>query len=613
MGGVGVTRTTDGTHGSSGSAVKKYVDANVSISPSAVNEVGTAHTFTITVNALPGTATPTAFTSITPSVSPSPDSQSTTCGTPTVNGNTATCTFTINSSSVGSFTANATAVVTMGGVGVTRTTDGTHGSSGSAVKKYVDANVSISPSAVNEVGTAHTFTITVNALPGTATPTAFTSITPSVSPAPGSQSDTCSSPTVNGNTATCTLTINSNSVGTFTANATAVVTMGGQAVTRTTDGTHGSSGSATKKYVDANISITPTATNGITEAHTFSITVTALPGTATPVAFTSITPSVSPAPGSQSSTCSSPTVNGNTATCTVTINSNSAGVFTANATAVVTMGGVAVTRSTDGTHGSSGSATKTYVQGSISWVKHDNNGALLGGAVFTVCATGGTAASTGHTPLCVDVTDNSPPDADPVAGQFKVNTYQSFGGSALGGLAMGTYTIVEKTPPAGYLIDPSGHVETLTLTTSNPNQASSYVWVNTPPQQGCTPGFWQGGIGSTLWNTANDPDWTAHGGAGTNPFTTSTLFNSFFTPWSGEAGKTMLDLVGTGGGSAAADKAARVVVAEYLNAAFGLQTPYTTTQVAQMWTNAVAAGTDAAFTDVFNKLTAATTLGCPIS
>src|SRR5262249_37329121 len=150
-------------------------------------------------------------------------------------------------------------------------------------------------------------------------------------------------------------------------------------------------------------------------------------------------------------------------------------------------GGVDVSRSTaaGANHGpgGSGSATKTYVAGSLTWIKHDNNGALRGGATFPGCATGGTAASAGHTPVGVDVRGNQSLEADPVAGQFKLSAYQSFGGAALGGLAMGTYTIVEKTPPAGFLIDPSGHVETLTLTTSSPNQASSYIWVNTPPQQ----------------------------------------------------------------------------------------------------------------------------------
>ena len=44
-----LSRTTDETHGSSGSATKRFVDGKITITPSAVNEVGEAHTFTVDV------------------------------------------------------------------------------------------------------------------------------------------------------------------------------------------------------------------------------------------------------------------------------------------------------------------------------------------------------------------------------------------------------------------------------------------------------------------------------------------------------------------------------------------------------------------------------------
>src|SRR5262249_12678804 len=188
-----IVRTTDGLEtvpaavlppGSgvfnSGPAVKKYVDATVEIAPSAVNAVGTAHTFTITVTALPGnTGLAPTLVGVMPSVSPAPASQSLSCGG--FVGNVATCTLTINSPTPGTFTANATATVSYPGLSpnIVRTTDGSEtvpaavlppGSgvfnSGPAVKKYVDAKLEIAPSAVNAVGTAHTFTVTVTALPG---------------------------------------------------------------------------------------------------------------------------------------------------------------------------------------------------------------------------------------------------------------------------------------------------------------------------------------------------------------------------------------------------------------------------------------------------------------
>jgi len=147
---------------------------------------------------------------------------------------------------------------------------------------------------------------------------------------------------------------------------------------------------------------------------------------------------------------------------------------------------------------------------------------------------------------------------------------------------------------------------------TNDITASDNHSINVTCGEGCTPGFWQGGLGSTLWNTVNDPDWTAHGGVGTNPFIHTTLFNSFFAPQSSLNGLTMFDIVGTGGGNAWPRKTARMVVAAYLNASFGIEFPYTTTQISNMWANAVAANTTAAYQSVFDNLSAANNLGCPI-
>jgi hypothetical protein len=166
---------------------------------------------------------------------------------------------------------------------------------------------------------------------------------------------------------------------------------------------------------------------------------------------------------------------------------------------------------------------------------------------------------------------------------------------------------------AGTGLAPGGYAVTITSGSSEANNDFG----NFAPREGCTPGFWQGGLGSTLWNSVNDPDWTAHGGAGTNPFIHTTLFNSFFTAYTGDqgslAGLSMFDLVSTGGGPQPAVKAARMVVAAYLNASFGISYPFTTTQISQMWTDAVNAGTSDAFLNVFNTLGAANNLGCPIS
>jgi hypothetical protein len=363
-----LTRATgDGVHNDSADAVKHYVDGNITITPSAVNEVNHAHTFTVTVTQIPDGSTPATTASITPNVSPAGTVTGTTCSASVAfSGNTATCTITVNSSTVQTITANASASFSIDGATVSVATGDSHTGDGpAATKQYVDAGITITPSAVNEVGHEHVFTITYTQIPGTATPATTASITPNVSPAGTVTGTTCSaSVAFSGNTATCTVTVNSTTVQTITANATGVASVGGVTLTRATGDSNANDGSAaTKSYVDANVSITPNGTNEVGQAHIFTITVNALPGAVTPVAFTSITPSVTPAPSSQSTTCGSPTIVSNTATCTLTINSTTAGVFTANATAIVTMGGVAVTRSTgDGKTGDSGPAVKTYIK-----------------------------------------------------------------------------------------------------------------------------------------------------------------------------------------------------------------------------------------------------------
>lgn len=71
----------------------------------------------------------------------------------------------------------------------------------------------------------------------------------------------------------------------------------------------------------------------------------------------------------------------------------------------------------------------------------------------------------------------------------------------------------------------------------------------------------------------------------------------------------MIDLVGSGGGGNPVRKAARDVVAAYLNAAVGLAYPYTTTQVEAMWDAAIA-GT-ISFQDLHLTLAPANQGNCP--
>jgi hypothetical protein len=134
-----------------------------------------------------------------------------------------------------------------------------------------------------------------------------------------------------------------------------------------------------------------------------------------------------------------------------------------------------------------------------------------------------------------------------------------------------------------------------------------------PPGQACTPGFWQGGLGSTLWNTNPDSDWVAHGATTANPpFKSSDDFNSYFST-AGDASHlapfTMDQLVTAGAvdgvsGSDIARKAARFAIAAALNAEFGLDFEWSSAaEVQALWLTADNGAIT--FDDLFSQLAAA--------
>jgi hypothetical protein len=119
---------------------------------------------------------------------------------------------------------------------------------------------------------------------------------------------------------------------------------------------------------------------------------------------------------------------------------------------------------------------------------------------------------------------------------------------------------------------------------------------------GCTPGFWQGGAGAGLWDEDDDPDWSYNG---SNPFIHTTLFNSFLNDVTDSRldGLTMYDLVSTGGGPDPAVKAARDMVAAYLNeAALAGDFPADSlVDLEAMWYDAVSGG-DSALADFHTQV-----------
>jgi uncharacterized repeat protein (TIGR01451 family) len=483
MGGLLVTRSTSGDPGpgGTGGATKHYVDASIGITPhSATNEVGVDHVFTITYTAAAGSAgAPTGF-SISPSISPAPGTSSTTCDSPTIAGNVATCTYTINSSSAGTFTLNASGSSTMDGVTVTRSTSGNAGPGGTtgAVKHYVDASIGISPAtATNVVGQAHVFTITLTAFPGGGGgPTGF-SISPSISPTTGltQNASTCASPVVAGNVATCTFTINSGATGTYSLDATGSVTMGGVLVTRSTTGNHGpgGTGTATKHYVSAALTVTPSsATNEVGQAHVFTITLTANPGEAGAPSNFVITPSVSPMNNltQNTTTCASPGIEGNVATCTYTINADTAGTYVLNASGQVTMDGQTIQLTTVGGAGTHGPATKHYVDASIAVSPLRATNVITHQHVFTITLTA-IPGSTG-VPGGFGISPSLSPTAN-----LTTDTNTCATPSVVGNVATCTYTINSATEGT-YVLNATGSVTmggvTVTRSTSgNPGPGGS--------------------------------------------------------------------------------------------------------------------------------------------
>ena len=319
-----------------------------------VNPVGSPEMFTVTVTAFPGTTGTPSFGALTATVS---GGLTPTVSAATINGDIATWTVTIDSNTSGTFTVQASDTVTMGGLAITRTTgdgftSGNGNDSSSAVKNYVNALIGITPltpiNPLNYAGDVHHHDNGVPVghrravvhpadgdLPRSRRPTVGL-VTPLSGPSlqpDGSWIETW------------TETIDSNVAGFFNVQASDTVTMGGVVITRTTgdgftSGNGSDSASAVKHYVDANISSRPDAgqrgrQRGDVHGHGDG-----LPGRDRAPSFGALGVTVS---GGLTPTVSGPTVSGDVATWTVTIDSAAAGTFTVTASDTATMGGVAVT------------------------------------------------------------------------------------------------------------------------------------------------------------------------------------------------------------------------------------------------------------------------------
>jgi len=180
--------------------------------------------------------------------------------------------------------------------------------------------------------------------------------------------------------------------------------------------------------------------------------------------------------------------------------------------------------------------------------------------------------------------------------------------AASGVLEEAYYTVCEVVP-LGFTVTPS-RCQVVQVRAGSVPADAQVTFTNSPPLEGCTPGFWRGGSGSLLWNQISDSDWVAAGGNGFNPFRHETEFNTIFTAHSSLDDLTMFDLVRRGGGSDLVRKTARMLVAGYLNSSFGLNFGFSPQQLEDAWTAFVnGGGTDST---LFNQLAEANNRNCPL-
>jgi hypothetical protein len=390
VGGLTIHRETgDGLPGDSSNANKTWVRGAISIAPSATNEVGHAHVFTVTVAQDPGTGSfalaPNVPVTVTCTAQNGALPQGPFTGTTNASG---TVLVTVNSPTTGSLTCSASGTLTLGNppTTFTVTTDGVAPNSGPATKTWVNANIQISPQqATNPVGSQHIITGHVNVDTGNGAGLVNapdgTVITFTLSNAGGATAtfvgpSSCTTPGAGApGSGSCTVIISSPTAGTTTIHASTNVSVGGVALARATgDGLPGDSPDATKIWLspNANIQISPpTASNAIGTNHTLTghvnistdnVNFTPAPaGTVINFTLTNSNGATATFVGGVNS-C---TTVGATGSCTVAITSPTPGTTVVHASTDVTVSGTVLHRETDGVAPNSGDANKNWVDANI--------------------------------------------------------------------------------------------------------------------------------------------------------------------------------------------------------------------------------------------------------
>jgi len=250
------------------------VKAKITIAADKTNEIGQPHTFTVTVFTDNGAGyvhvgagvdcnvTLTGSNGATP-VPPGPLN--------TVTDANGQCSITFTSATPGLVTGHGKSTLSIGGGTVTVETDGTGDNSADARKWFVDANIQISPLTDNNpVSTDHVLTVHANVNNGTGagyqnvpngtvlnltlSNAGGATATFTTGPGAGTAATSCTVAAAG----SCTATISSPTTGTTTINASVTISAGPTgagfpaqvSLTRTTNGTGGNSGPASKTWSD---------------------------------------------------------------------------------------------------------------------------------------------------------------------------------------------------------------------------------------------------------------------------------------------------------------------------------------------------------------------------
>jgi uncharacterized repeat protein (TIGR01451 family) len=349
----------------------RVVDANIQINPpTATNEVGSPHVLTAHVNLNDGNGSANAPAGTTinfTKVSGPGNLSAASCLTVLATGS---CQVTLTSSTAGVTTINAATDVTVGGLPLHRATGDAHaGDSANAQKTFVDANIQINPpSATNEVGSPHVLTAHVNVNDGTGFGNAPAGTTINFTKVSGPGALSAASCLTVLATGSCQVTLTSSTAGVTTINAATDVTVRGLPLHRATGDAHADdSANAQKTFVDANIQINPpSAINPVSTNHVFTAHVNVNDGTgfANAPNGTQISFTIDSGPGSFTTTNPCTTAGG-TGSCSITLTSATPGTSVVSAHVTVVVGGLSLTRHTNGTGSNSGAATKLFADDTV--------------------------------------------------------------------------------------------------------------------------------------------------------------------------------------------------------------------------------------------------------